>query len=121
MRIGLLCCAALTLAACGQALDPTTGIALAVRRGPISPVEQPGVDNTAPVAGASVAVLRAGQLFTTATTDSAGTAAVPAPAGTYEVAVTICPGAMSLPGPVSTTVTTGMLVPARLECDTGIR
>jgi hypothetical protein len=121
MRVVLLCCAALTLAACGQGLDPTTGIAVAVRRGPISPVERPGVDNTAPVVGASVAVLRAGHLFATATTDSAGTAAVPAPVGSYEVALVTCPGAMALPGPVSVTVSAGLLAAARLECDTGIR
>ena len=121
MRTILLWSAALALAGCAQTLDPTTGIAVAVRRGPISPVEQPAVDNTAPVAGASVAVLRAGHPFTAATTDTAGAVTVPAPAGDYEVAVTTCPGALALPGPVTVTVTTGMLVPARLVCDTGIR
>ena len=121
MRLWLLLAVTLSLAACAQSVDPSTGIAVAVRRGPISPLEQPGLDNTAPVTGASVVVLQAGRLFASATTDSAGAATVPVAAGAYQVEAATCPGALHLPGPVGVTVTAGMLAPARLECDTGIR
>jgi hypothetical protein len=121
MRALLLLGAAFVLAACGQSLSPTTGIAVALRRGPIAPVEQPGVDNTAPVPGGTVVVLQGGRLVASATTDSAGTAMVPVAAGDYRVQAATCPGALALPAPVSVTVTAGMLAPAHLECDTGIR
>ena len=107
--------------ACTAALSPDARtIAIAVRRGPIAPVGQPGVDNTAPVAGAEIRIRSGGRTIATTSTDTAGRASVTVEPGSYTADVTRCPGAMSLPAPEPFAVP---LAPGglRLECDTGIR
>ncbi len=116
--VGLLVAAA----ACGATLDPSTGLTVHVRRGPISPVEHEGVDNTAPVENATMEVADAlGRIAARATTGAEGTATMLLPTGGYRVTVTSCPGALGLPPSLSVTVSAGIVVPVRLVCDTGIR
>ncbi|MBI4499535.1 MAG: hypothetical protein HY700_00075 [Gemmatimonadetes bacterium] len=109
------------VAACAGAVAPSSGIDATVRRGPIAPVEQQGVDNTAPVAGAVVVVVAGDRAFGGATTDATGTVSIAVPPGDYQVRVTVCPGAMGLPPATDAHVDSGSTVPVRLECDTGIR
>jgi hypothetical protein len=117
--LGLL--VALTVACGAGPLDPSTGIAAEVRRGPISPVDQVGVDNTAPVPGAQVVILSGNYALGQVTTDAAGKATMNVPPGDYQVAVYTCPGAMRAPAPVGTHVASGALTSVRVVCDTGIR
>lgn len=103
--------------------DPSTGLLVQVRKGPIEPVVREGEeDNSAPVPDAVVevrAVGRSGEARVR--TDGAGEARVPLEPGRYVVEVAICPLALGLPGPETATVVAGSLTPVRLECDTGIR
>lgn len=116
------------VAACGDPLvpgstaDPLTGILVEVRRGPIMPVDRPGVDNTAPVGGARVVIATAvGIPVAELRTDSLGSAAVQVPPGDYRVATSTCPGAMREAAPAVVTVVADSISAARLVCDTGIR
>ncbi len=101
-----------------------SGLAITVVRGPINPVEMEGVDNTAPVAGAGLAVVNAdGRTLFTASTDANGEARVALPPGSYIVEVRSCPGALpgsALPSSPAAVVAE-QFTPVRLECDTGIR
>lgn len=102
--------------------DPTTGVLIQVRRGPITPVQVDSVDNTAPVDGASVVLLDAsGNQVGAATTDTSGTASMLAFPGAYQVSVETCPGALRSPTPAAVTVVQGSFATTRLVCDTGIR
>jgi hypothetical protein len=102
--------------------DPSTGVLIQVRRGPIAPVQQDSVDNTAPVTGATVVLVDgSGAQVASATTDTSGTARVLAFPGAYQVDVQTCPGAMRTPQPAAVTVAEGSFAPAQLVCDTGIR
>jgi hypothetical protein len=109
-------------AACGTAgpTDPSTGVLVQVRRGPIAPVQMDTGSNTAPVSGATV-LLTGGRGTDTGTTDTTGTVRVLAFPGAYQVTVETCPGAMRTPQPAAVTVVQGSFVSALLVCDTGIR
>ena len=119
--------APLVLLACSASPDEPdppldSGLAITVVRGPINPVEQPGVDNTLPVPDAGLAVLNAaGKDLFLASTGSDGTARIALGVGQYGVEVRSCPGALSLPAMQSATVIEGAFTAVRLECDTGIR
>lgn len=112
------------LGACSRAgpTDPSTGVLIQVRRGPIAPVQMDTADNTAPVAGAAV-VLRdgSGDQAAMATTDTSGSVRVLAVPGAYDVIVQTCPGAMRTPQPATVAVVQGSFATTRLVCDTGIR
>ena len=124
---GLLCLApALFLLACGESTEvpdpPDSGLAIAVVRGPINPVGQPGVDNTAPVADAGLAILNsAGRDLFLASTGSDGTVRIALRVGQYAVEVRSCPGALALPARQLAAVIEDEFTAVRLECDTGIR
>jgi len=117
----------LVVLACGESMqepDPSldSGLAITVVRGPINPVEQPGVDNTVPVADAGFAILNsAGRDLFVASTGSDGTARIALAAGQYLVEVRSCPGALALPPRQSATVIEDEFTAVRLDCDTGIR
>ncbi len=113
--------AALLAAACTT--QPTIGgnqATIRVRRGPISPVEMPGVNNSLPVPGAAVSVLHNGVPVAGGTTDSTGLLQLNLGSGTFQARVTSCPGAISLPAPVTFTTPLEVVL-IDLECDTGIR
>lgn len=117
---------ALVLFGCGESMEepepPDSGLSITVVRGPINPVEQPGVDNTAPVADAGFAILNsAGQDLFLASTGPDGTARIALSVGQYLVEVRSCPGALALPPRQSAAVIEDEFTPVRLECDTGIR
>lgn len=123
-RVALGAAAGLAALACaGSPAAPTgTGLAVAVERGPLQPVSQPGQPNSAPVDGARLEITAAaGGEMVAASTDSAGSARVPLPAGSYRVSVLTCPGAMTLPAPAVVDVVAGSFTTLSLECDTGIR
>ncbi len=97
-------------------------LTIEVRRGPLTPVEQIGTDNTAPVEDALVVVRddggkEVGRLMS----DANGIAQLALPAGNYVVGVETCPGATAPAVPQSVELTEGTPATARLECDTGIR
>lgn len=125
---GLTCLVpAFVLLACGESIEeppppPDSGLSITVVRGPINPVEQPGVENTEPVADAGIAILNAGgQDLFLATTATDGTVRIALSAGQYAVEVRSCPGALSLPGRQPAAVIEDEFTAVRLECDTGIR
>lgn len=115
------------LAACSESAEepapvPDSGLAITVVRGPINPVEQPGVDNTAPVPDAGLAILNsAGQDLFLASTGPDGTARIALGVGQYAVEVRSCPGALALPPRQSAAVIEDEFTAVRMECDTGIR
>jgi hypothetical protein len=101
--------------------DPSTGVLVEVRRGPVAPVQLDASSNTAPVDGATVLLTDGSGNEITGTTDTTGTARVFAFPGAYQVSVETCPGALHAPPPTSVTVVRGSLASALLVCDTGIR
>ena len=101
--------------------DPSTGLAVTVRKGPIQPVAREGEDNSAPVDGAVVFIEAASGGDATLKTDADGTFHVLLKPGDYVVTVQVCPGTMALPDPVPATVRDGSMIDVSLECDTGIR
>lgn len=113
------------LAGCATSIlgtDPDTGVDVAVRKGPIFPVVQPGQDDTAPVEDARVRIRPLGaDGHAEARTDAGGMAGFALVAGTYEVAVLECPGTLALPAPDTAIVTAGERTVLTLVCDTGIR
>ena len=120
-RHRLLVAAGLLLAACST--EPVLGggdTVIRVLRSPINPVEMPGVNNSAPVEGAQVSVLRNGRAVAGGATDAAGLLRLQLGTGTFEARVTTCPGAIALPAPVSFTAPLEAAL-VSIECDTGIR
>lgn len=125
----LRACTAALLALCaacasqGEVLDPATGIEVRVLKAPTQPVVREGEDDSAPVAGAVVAIEpSAGGTMRRASTDSAGVVRLQVPAGTHRVSVEACPGAMSLPKQAElVSVSAGAYTAVTLVCDTGIR
>lgn len=117
----------LALAAVGCAVsilgsDPRTGLDVAVRRGPLVPVEQPGVENSAPVGDASVRVRRVAETGSAeATTGVDGRVAFALAPDRYEITVRECPGALGLPRAETVRVSSGTRTGVTLLCDTGIR
>ncbi|MFQ5689255.1 MAG: carboxypeptidase-like regulatory domain-containing protein [Gemmatimonadota bacterium] len=115
----------ISLAACSETLggsDPSTGLSVEIRKGPIQPVGTPGQPDSAPVEGATVVIRRAdGSDRAVVHSGADGRASLALDPGEYRVSVTVCPGAMSLPGPVAATVSRGEMTSVALECDTGIR
>jgi hypothetical protein len=102
--------------------DPTTGVVIEVRRGPIAPVDRVGVDNTAPVGDAAVVLIDpSGNQVASATTDTSGRVTVLAFPGSYQIAIRTCPGSIRLAQPAPVVVAQGSLASTRLVCDTGIR
>ncbi len=97
-------------------------LTIEVRRGPLTPVEQIGSDNTAPVEDAVVVVRDAGgKEVGRLMSDANGIAQLALPAGNYVVGVETCPGATAPALPQTVELTDGSPATARLECDTGIR
>ena len=97
-------------AGCGTSIlggDPTTGVAVSVTRGPIQPVAQEGELNEEPVGGAVVQVRASSGGSAEAVTGADGTAVLRLLPGSYRVAVTECPGALTLPGDAQVIVTEG--------------
>lgn len=113
----------LLAAACGGAgpTDASTGLQVTVYRGPLAPVVRLGEPNIEPVAGARVEVGAGATTIAFLTTDTAGVARAPLPAGDYSVRVTECPGSVALPPPDRLSVVEGSFAATILECDTGIR
>lgn len=117
----------LIAASCGESMegpDPElqNGLAITVTRGPINPVDQPGVENSEPVPDAGLAILDStGRDLFLASTGSDGTVRIALPVGQYAVEVRSCPGALALPARQSATVIEDEFTAMRLDCDTGIR
>ena len=95
--------------------------AVSVTRGPIQPVAQEGELNEEPVGGAVVLVRASSGGSAEAVTGADGTAVLRLLPGSYRVAVTECPGALTLPGDAQVIVTEGRMESVALSCDTGIR
>lgn len=118
----ILLLAALGCAASILGSDPATGLDVVVRRGPLYPLEQPGVENTAPVEGALVRIRPVGETGNArGTTDAEGRVGFAVPAGRYAASVLECPGTFALPRSDTTEVTAGARTSVTLVCDTGIR
>lgn len=118
----VLALAALGCAASILGSDPETGLDVAVRKGPIQPVAQEGVEDTAPVEGARVRVRPVGESGRAdGTTDGEGLVGFALPPGSYEVKVRECPGTLGLPGADTAQVGSGARTTVTLVCDTGIR
>jgi len=125
------CLVASFLAGCGShggssssASDSSAGSGAIVEvvRGPIQPVQQQGMDNTAPVSGAEVTIRdSSGQAVASDATGGDGKASFALAPARYEIEVTTCPGAMSLPPARAVTVSDGSFTAVRMQCDTGIR
>ena len=99
-----------------------SGTIVEVVRGPIQPVEQQGMDNTAPVPDAGVTIRDSdAQVVASESTGNDGKATFALVPGQYNIEVTSCPGAMSLPAAQTVTVSDGSFTAVRMECDTGIR
>jgi hypothetical protein len=100
------------------------GIAGEVRRSPIMPVERPGVENSAPLAGATITIQRdGGKTIGNVVSDSTGRFYVELDPGTY--ILTAQPFANTPfpipPGPQRVVVPPNGIVHVRLDYDTGIR
>ena len=112
---------------CFNASEPLatdTGVTVEVGLWPVDPVEVEGQPSrTRPAAGAHVVARSAdGEEAGDAVTDEDGVARIVLAPGTYTIAVTECPGAMSLPKENATVdVRAGAFATAALACDTGIR
>jgi hypothetical protein len=102
------------------AAQPLAKLRVMVTRGPISPVERRGVENTAPVSGATVQAQH-GRTILGVQTNRQGTAVFALAAGRYEVQVTDCPGAMRLPETQVVTLSNNHTTELRFLCDTGMR
>ena len=114
---------ALLLAGCAaDVVDRTTGILVEVRRGPLTPVAPPGVDDTAAVEAAQVRIQALnGRELARGSTGADGTIALPVSAGMRVASVVTCPGALALPSPETVEVVAGAYARVALLCDTGIR
>ncbi len=123
--IGLVLAGASWLGACAPSIlgtDPATGFDVLVTRGPIRPVATEGENNSSPVEGALVHIERTDASGDTRIrTDAEGRVIAALVPGEYRVEVRECPGAMSLPSAVASSVQAGHLTMLEFSCDTGIR
>ena len=121
--VGLLLLTASALLGCTDILgsDPSTGLQVTVRKGPIEPVSRDGEDNSVPVDEAVVLIEGVDGGSVRLSTGPTGLVRALLVPGDYIVTVKECPGAMGLPAPEPATVTSGSMVDVYLECDTGIR
>ncbi len=103
-----------------QAAD--TGLLVQVYRGPVTPVTQVGVENAAPVAGASVRVLDlTGKEVRRAATNLRGESVLTLAPGNYQIEVLACAGVRRLPEVETVIVKPQTMTKIRLDCDTGLR
>ena len=101
-------------------LDPSTGMDVHVRRGPVDSVTADSSDGTVAVDSAGIVVFNfAGNALGQAFTDTAGVARFAFPPGAYRVQVSSCPGAAKVPDPVTTQVVSGAFSLVTFLCDTG--
>lgn len=106
----------------GFDVEATGSLVATVVRGPTSPVEHEGDWSYEPVQGARVSARPAfGGVTRDASTDFTGTARLRVPAGTWQVSVMTCPGALGTPVAQTVDVQAGAGAVVRFECDTGIR
>jgi Carboxypeptidase regulatory-like domain len=115
----ILCCllgGALALAASGR-------LEGSVSRGPLAPVERPGILNSAPVAGAAIEIATpAGKKIATVQSDSNGRYSAQLPPGTYRVVVTSPAAAFHRKNvPATVTLKAGQITRLDIRLDTGIR
>lgn len=108
----------------GRAQAGSTGVLFgAVTRGPLTPVQRPGMRSQSPVAGARIDVMTLdGKPVTSVETDSIGSFRIEVPAGTYRLTMPSLHGAMftkDLPATVS--VSAGEKKRVDIHLDTGIR
>lgn len=84
------------LAPCAHAAPTSMGVLTgSVTKGPLSPVERPGMSSGSVVSGAPIDIgTLDGKLVTSVETDSAGTFRVDLPAATYKVTMPSLYGAM---------------------------
>lgn len=102
----------------------TSGVAGIVRRGPIAPVEREGVDNTAPMADATIVIDRAeGGRVGHVVSDRDGLFFVSLAPGVYVFTPQHAAGGLDsgAPAPERVTVSAGGVSEVRFEYDTGIR
>ena len=104
-------------------IDGESGtIQVTVVRGPLNPVGQAGQPDVEPVNGARVSARPAfGDVTRTTSTNAFGFASFQVPAGTWNVMVDACPGALGAPPMATVQVPPGGVAVAGFECDTGIR
>lgn len=102
----------------------TSGVAGVVRRGPITPVSREGVDNTAPMADATIVIDRAnGGRVGYVVSDTDGLFFVALDPGDYDFKPQAVPGGLDpgAPTPERVTVPATGVVEVHFEYDTGIR
>ena len=102
----------------------TSGVAGVVRRGPITPVSREGVDNTAPMEGATVVIDRAGGgRVGYVVSDQDGLFFVALDPGVYDFKPQSVPGGLDpgAPAPERVTVPSTGVAEVHFEYDTGIR
>ena len=94
-----------------------------VRKGPVAPVEQIGVDNTAPLTGATITIAGPNGFTVTAVSDTSGTFDVNVASGTYTLTPLPFPNSMfpRPPAAITIQVAANTSDTARFEYDTGIR
>ena len=95
-----------------------------VRSGPVTPVGTEGVENSAPLEGATLRFENGdGEVAATGTTDAEGNVELQIPPGIYEVHALAFDGQRypTPPGVQRITVTGGAALDLSLEYDTGIR
>ena len=99
------------------------GIAGEVRKSPIMPVERPGQDNSAPLAGAYIAISKSpGGFVGNVVSDSLGQFSVELQPGVYTLTAQSFGSTFPIPpGPQDVTVPENGTVHVRLDYDTGIR
>ncbi len=93
-----------------------------ITRGPLTPVERPGIPSSAPVAAAQIEIATPdGKKAATVQTDSAGKYSAQLAPGTYVVTVTSPARALSKNLPATVTITEGATTHLDIRLDTGIR
>jgi hypothetical protein len=99
------------------------GIAGEVRRSPIMPVERPGQDNSAPLAGAYIGISKSpGGFVGNVVSDSLGQFSVELQPGVYTLTAQSFGSTFPVPPePQQVTVPANGIVNVRLDYDTGIR
>jgi hypothetical protein len=99
-------------------LDPSTGLNIQVRRGPVDSAAADSVDRTVPVDSAGVVIftlsgIPLGQAFT----DSTGTARIEFSPGAYRIQVSSCPGAPQVPDAQNADVISGAFTLVAFVCE----
>lgn len=93
-----------------------------ITRGPLTPIERPGIPSSAPVAAAQIGIATPdGKKAATVQSGSAGEYSVQLAPGTYVVTVTSPARALSKNLPATVTITEGATTHLDIRLDTGIR